>query len=293
MQKKHVLKLGLPKGSLQNNTFDIFKKAGFTISAEERSYFPYIDDEEIECILIRAQEIARFVEDGTIDVGVTGKDWIMESKAHVVEIAELIYAKKGMRPVKLVLAVPKDSKIKTARDLEGKRIATEFVNITKDYLKKYGVSADVEFSWGATEVKVPKLVDAIIELTETGQSLEANNLKIIDVVMESTPRIIANKQSLIDEWKKQKIDHMVTLLEGALAAEGKVGLKMNVSVEKLKEIVGILPALRKPTVSMLNEKGWVAIEVIVNEVQARKIIPWLKKMGAEGIVEYPLNKVIL
>lgn len=287
-----TIKLGLPAGSLQGTTLEIFKKAGFSISVSERSYFPSIDDSEIECILIRAQEIPKYVEEGVLDLGLTGKDWITETKADVVDVAELVYSKKGMNPVKLVLAVPKDSKIKSVKDLEGKRIATELVGVTKEYLNKNKVNADVEFSWGATEVKPPKLADAIAELTETGKSLEANGLKIIDTILESTTRVIVNRQSWSDSWKKQKISDIVVLLKGALAAEEKVGLKMNLKKEKLNDVLGILSALRRPTVSSLTEDGWIAVEVIIDEKKVRDIIPKLKKCGAEGIVEYPLNKII-
>ncbi|MBS3089850.1 ATP phosphoribosyltransferase [Candidatus Pacearchaeota archaeon] len=286
------IKLGLPAGSLQNSTLEIFKKAGFTILNGDRSYFPIIDDDEIECMLIRAQEIPKYVEEEVLDVGLTGKDWIVESGAKVIEIDELVYSKQGMRPVKLVIAVPKDSKIKSIKDLEGKRIATELVGITKNYLKEKRVNADVEFSWGATEAKTPKLADAIVELTETGRSLSANNLRILEVIMESTIRVIVNKKSFDDKRKQQKIRDMVVLLKGALMAEGKVGLKLNIREEKLDEVIEILSALRKPTVSPLSETGWLALEVVIEEKHVRNIIPKLKSFGAEGIVEYPLNKVI-
>ncbi|MDO9574760.1 MAG: ATP phosphoribosyltransferase, partial [Candidatus Contubernalis sp.] len=251
------LKLGLPAGSLQKATMEMFKKAGFNIFVGERSYFPSIDDEEIECTLIRAQEIPKYVQDGVLDMGLTGKDWITETKSVVVEVAELVYSKQGLKPIKLVIAVPNDSDIKEVKDLEGKKIATEMVESTRDYLKKHGVNARVEFSWGATEVKPPKLADAIAELTETGRSLVANNLRILDTILESTTRVIANNESFEDPWKRKKIENMVTLLKGALLAEEKVGLKMNVSKDNLAKVISLLPALRKPTISNLNDEEWV------------------------------------
>ncbi len=287
-----VLKLGLPAGSLKDSTMEIFRKAGYRINITDRSYFPEIDDPEIECILIRAQEIATYVTDSVLDVGVTGKDWITETGADVVEVAELVYAKTGLRPVRLVLAAPKDSHIKSVKDLEGKKIATELVESTRRYLQDKGVKAQVEFSWGATEVKPPVLADAIAELTETGRSLKANNLEIIDTILVSTPRIIANRQSWEDPWKKKKIEDMVTLLQGALLAEQKVALKMNVSEENLSAVMSLLPALRKPTISNLYEKGWVAVETVIDEKEVKKLICGLKEAGAEGIIEYPLNKII-
>ncbi|MBI5206818.1 MAG: ATP phosphoribosyltransferase [Candidatus Firestonebacteria bacterium] len=286
------LKLGLPKGSLQESTFKMFKKAGFNIIVGSRSYFPSIDDDEIECMLVRAQEIGKYVEKGVLDCGLTGKDWITETQSEVKEVAELIYAKQGLRPVRWVLAVPEDSDIKSVKDLEGKRIATEVVNITKKYLNENGVKAEVEFSWGATEAKVPNLVDAIVEITETGSSLRANKLKIIATIMESNTKFITNNNSWKDDWKKHKIENIITLLKGALAAEEKVGLKLNVSEEKLNNILDMLPALRRPTLSNLTEKGWVALETIIDEKKVREIIPKLRRAGAEGIVEYPLNKII-
>lgn len=286
------LKIGLPKGSLQESTFGLFKKAGFNISAPERSYFPRIDDPEIDPILLRAQEISRYVEEGVLDSGLTGKDWITENGSNVIEVANLVYAKRGLRPVKWVLAVPENSRIKSPKDLNGKRIATEVVNITKDYLKKHKVKADVEFSWGATEVKVPGLVDAIVELTETGTSLRENNLRIVDIVLESTTRLIANKKSWQDKWKRKKLENLKLLLQGAIVAEEKVGLKMNVQSGKLNTVLKQLPALRNPTISPLTRKGWVAIETIVDEHIVRQIIPKLKAAGASGIIEYSLNKVI-
>lgn len=287
------LKLGIPKGSLQASTTELFKKAGFTIHISERSYKPVIDDENIECLLIRAQEIPRYVEQGVLDAGLSGEDWIRETNANVQEMCELTYAKTGFGKVRLVIAVPENSSIKSINDLNGKRIATELVNVTKNYLKKHKIEAAVEFSWGATEVKVPDLVDAISELTETGSSLEANHLRIVDTIMESTTKFMANKKSLVDIWKKQKIENITLLLKGALLAEGNVGLKMNVSKKDLDAVVDLLPALKKPTVSNLYNEESVAVETILDEKIVRDIIPKLKKAGAEGIVEYPLNKIVL
>jgi len=286
------IKLGIPTGSLQEATLELFKKAGFNIQVSERSYKPSIDDEEIECLLIRAQEIPAYVEKGVLDLGLSGKDLITEAKAEVEEIAEFIYAKRGLKKVRLVLAVAEDSNIKSVKDLEGKRIATEFVNVTKDYLKKKKVNAEVEFSWGATEAKVPELVDAISELTETGNSLKANNLRIIDTILESTTKLIANKKSIEDKWKKQKIEEIALLLKGALLAERKVGLKMNVEKKNLNKLLSLLPALKNPTISELSDKNWVAVETIIDEKLVREIIPKLKQNGAQGIVEYSLNKII-
>jgi len=286
------IKLGIPKGSLQESTVELFKKAGFNISVSERSYFPSIDDDEIECMLIRAQEMARYVEDGVLDFGLTGMDWVLENNADVVKVADLIYSKRGLGKVKWVLAAPVDSGIKSVKDLEGKRIATEAVNLAKSYLKKNKVNADVEFSWGATEVKPPKLADAIIEITETGSSLIANNLKIIDTIMESNTVLIANKEAWKDEKKRKKIEEIALLLNGAIEAEGKVGLMMNVKKGDLKKVLGILPALQKPTIAELSDKEWVDVNTIIDEKVVREIIPKLKKAGAQGIVEYPLNKVI-
>jgi ATP phosphoribosyltransferase len=286
------LRLGLPKGSLQDATYNMMKKAGFKISGSERSYKPYIDDEEIEVLLIRAQEMARYVEDGALDAGITGKDWIEENDAKVVEIADLIYAKQGMRPVRWVLAVPENSKIRTPKDLKGKRIATEVVNITKKYLKKNGVKAEVEFSWGATEIKPPELADAIVELTETGSSLKANKLRIVDTVLSSTTKLIMNRASYKNGWKRRKVESLSLLLQGALAAEQKVGIKMNVQKKNIDRVLKLLPALKKPTISTLSEEGWYAVETIIDESYVREMVPALKKAGAEGIIEYPLNKVI-
>jgi ATP phosphoribosyltransferase len=257
-----------------------------------RSYYPTIDDANIDCTLVRAQEMARYVDIGIFDVGLTGKDWILEQNADVVEVAELRYAKGGLNPVRWVVAVPEDSKIKTIKDLKGKRIATELVGYTKRYLKSRGVTADIEFSWGATEVKPPRLADAIVELTETGSSLRANNLRIIEVMLESTTRLIANKKAWSDPWKRKKIENMATLLQGALAAEEKVGLKMNAPRANLQEIIGLLPSLHAPTISQQTDPAWVSLEVILDEKHARDLIPRLKRRGASGIVEYPLNKVI-
>lgn len=287
-----VLRLGLPKGSLQESTLRLFRKAGYIISVSGRSYYPVFDDPEIDSMLVRAQEMARYVEDGHLDCGLTGKDWILEQNADVLEIAELRYAKEGFRPVKWVIAVPMDSKIKTVKDLEGKRIATELVGYTKRYLKQKGIKAEVDFSWGATEVKPPHLADAIVELTETGASLRANNLRVIETLFESTTRFIANKKAWQDKWKRQKMENIALLLKGALAAEEKVGLKMNVPEESFKKVLSLLSAMHSPTVSPLTDKGWYAIDVVIDEKIVRDIIPKLKKAGASGIVEYPLNKVI-
>lgn len=289
---KKTLKIGLPKGSLQESTFALFKKAGYTIKATERSYYPDINDDELEVMLIRAQEIARYVESGVLDCGLTGRDWVLESGCKVEEIAELVYAKQGLRKVRWVLAAPVGSKIKSIKDLEGKRIATELVNTTKAYLKKNKVNATVEFSWGATEAKPPELADAIVELTETGSSLKANNLEIVDTVMESTTVLISNKAGLKDEWKNKKMENLFMLLQGALIAEEKVGVKMNVPANKLQEVLKLLPALQKPTISKLSDEKWVDIDTIIDESVVRELIPKLKRAGARGIVEYPLNKVI-
>ncbi|MBI5098805.1 MAG: ATP phosphoribosyltransferase [Nitrospirae bacterium] len=289
---KNVLRLGLPKGSLQESTLKLFKKAGYNISVDSRSYYPVFDDAEIEALLIRAQEMARYVDDGVLDAGLTGKDWILEQGADVQEVAELNYAKGGLRPVKWVIAVPNDSKIKSIRDLNGKRIATELVGFTKKYLKSRGIKAEVDFSWGATEVKPPHLADAIVELTETGSSLRANNLRIIETILVSSTRFIANKKAWKDKWKKLKMENIVLLLKGALAAEEKVGLKMNVPEKSMKRVMTLLSAMHSPTISQLSDKGWYALEVVIDERTVRDIIPKLKSVGASGIIEYPLNKVI-
>lgn len=284
--------LGLPKGSLQETTFLLMKQAGFKISVDSRSYVPTVDDPEIQARLIRAQEISRYVEQGLLDAGITGYDWIVENNADVVEISDLIYAKQGLRPVRWVLAVPNDSSIQSVADLQGKRIATEAVGLTKRFLAERGVEAEVEFSWGATEVKAPELVDAIVELTETGSSLRANNLRIVEVILESNTKFIANKKALADPGKKAKIDQVAMLLEGALAASTKVLLKMNALQEQADKIVKILPALHAPTINTLSAQGWVAIESVVEKKIVREIIPQLKQAGAEGIIEIPINKII-
>lgn len=293
MEKKtKKLKLGLPKGSLQEATVKMFKKAGFNVGISERSYFPSIDDDEIEAILFRAQEMSRYVQDGILDVGITGNDWILENSSKVVRVAELIYAKQSMRPVRWVLAVPQDSKIKSVKDLKGKKIATELVNVTKAYLAKNKVSADVEFSWGATEVKAAIGVDAIVEVTETGSSLRANNLREVATVCESTTQLIANRKSWLDPWKRGKIENMALLLKGAILAEEKVGLKMNVRKNDLKAVLALLPAMQNPTISTLSNPQWLDVDTIIDEKVVKYLIPKLKKAGAQGIIEYPLNKVI-
>ncbi|MBI5664897.1 MAG: ATP phosphoribosyltransferase [Nitrospirae bacterium] len=289
---KNILKLGLPKGSLQESTLKLFKKAGYNVTVGARSYYPDFDDVEIQAMLIRAQEMAKYVDDGVLDAGLTGKDWILEQGADVHEVAELHYAKGGLRPVKWVIAVPNDSKIKTVKDLKGKRISTELVCFTKQYLKSQGIKADVDFSWGATEVKPPYLADAIVELTETGSSLKANNLRVIETILESSTRFISNKKAWKDKWKRQKMENIVLLLKGALAAEEKVGLKMNVPEGSLKRVMSLLSSLHSPTISQLSDTGWFALEVVINERTVRDLIPKLKAVGAEGIIEYPLNKVI-
>ena len=292
MIEQKILKIGLPKGSLQEATLKYLSKAGFNFSISSRSYFPSVDDDEIEAILIRAQEIARYVDDGVFDVGLTGIDWIRETRSDVVEVSDLMYAKATLRPVRWVLAVPKDSPIQTVKDLQGKRIATEVVNLTKDYLAAQGIEAEVEFSWGATEVKTPNLVDAIVEATETGSSLRANSLRVVDTILSSTTRLIANKESWKNPWKKQKIEKIAMLLQGALAAETRVGLKMNLPKGQVETIVKILPSMKNPTISQLYDSEWVAVEIIVEEKIVRDLIPELKNAGACDIIEYPLNKVI-
>ena len=287
-----ILRIGLPKGSLQESTLKLFRKAGYHINVSSRSYYPSFDDPEIEAMLIRAQEMAGYVENGIIDCGLTGRDWIMEQNVEVHEVAELIYAKEGLRPVKWVIAVPNDSKIKTVKDLNGKRIATELVGFTRRFLKSRGVKAEIDFSWGATEVKPPHLADAIVELTETGTSLRANNLRIVETILESSTRFVSNKKAWQDRWKRQKMENIVLLLKGALAAEEKVGLKMNAPSKSLKRIITLLSAMHSPTISALSDEGWYALEVIINEKHVRDLIPKLKMAGASGIVEYPLNKVI-
>jgi ATP phosphoribosyltransferase len=288
----NLLKLGIPAGSLQEATADLFRRAGYKLAFTSRSYYPSIDDEEIECLLIRAQEMARYVQDGALDAGLTGYDWIVETGADVREVAELIFSKVSRRPVRWVLCVPEDSPVRQIVDLQGKRIATEAVGLTTRFLAGYGVKAKVEFSWGATEVKPPKLADAIVEVTETGSSLKANNLRILAEVLTSTTRLIANHQSYANPWKRQKIDDLAMMLRGTIAAEGKVGLMMNVPRQKLEAVLAILPALQNPTVSDLADKNWVDVNTILDEAVVRHIIPRLKAAGAQGIVEYPLNKVI-
>lgn len=287
------LKIGLPKGSLQESTFKLFKNAGYTIKLRERSYVPIMDDSEMEGLVIRAQEMARYVENGILDMGITGADWVMEQDAKVVELVRLRYGKVGFRGVKWVVAVPNKSPIKKVKDLQGKKIATELVGFTKRYLKKQGIEASVEFSWGATEVKPPLLADAIVEVTETGASLVANNLRIVETILESETVLIANRNAWKDPWKKRKMENLVILLKGALLAEEKVGLKMNIPRNKLGRVTEILPSLHTPTVSNLSDDKWVAIEVIIDQKVVRDIIPDLKRAGAQGIVEYPLNKVIV
>jgi ATP phosphoribosyltransferase len=292
MSKQQVLRFGLPKGSLQDATIEKMAKAGFNISVSSRSYIPYVDDDELEIRMIRAQEISRYVEHGYLDCGITGYDWVQENGSKVHEVGEFQFSKATRQPARWVLAVPESSPIKSVKDLQGKRIATEVVNLTKKYLRKHKVKAEVEFSWGATEVKAHELVDAIVEITETGSSLRANKLRIVDTLLESTPRLIANNDSWKDEWKRRKIETMSLLLKGALEAEAKVGLKMNIARSNLKKLLESLPALRNPTISNLSQEGWVAVETIIDEHVVRELIPAFKAAGAEGIIEYPLNKVV-
>jgi ATP phosphoribosyltransferase len=287
-----VLKLGIPAGSLQEATFELFRKSGYNISVQPRSYVPTIDDDEIECLLIRAQEMARYVANGALDAGLTGHDWIVETNSDVKEVAELRFSKVSRRPVRWVLCVPEDSPIQTVQDLQSKHIATEGVGLTTQFLAKHGVTAHVEFSWGATEVKAPKLADAIVEVTETGSSLKANKLRIVAEILQSTTRFIANHESYKDDWKRQKIDDMVLMLRATMAAEGKVGLMMNVPKAKLDEVIAILPALQNPTISSLSDNQWFAVSTIIDESVVRKLIPQLKSSGASGIVEYPISKII-
>jgi ATP phosphoribosyltransferase len=286
------LRIGIPKGSLQESTLNLFRKAGYHITVHSRSYYPVIDDPEMEGLLIRAQEMAIYVGNGVLDVGLTGWDWVMEQGADVVEVANLSYAKAGRTPVRWVLAVPESSPIRAINDLEGKRISTELVHVTKKYLQERGINAEVVFSWGATEVKAPDLADAIVELTETGSSLRANKLRIVETIMESTTRLIANKVAWKDEWKRRKMENLACLLESALVAEQKVGLKMNVKKTDLDKVVSILPAMHTPTISHLTDPDWLDVEVIMDEKVVRDLIPTLKRAGATGIVEYPLSKVI-
>jgi ATP phosphoribosyltransferase len=291
-KNQKVLRFGFPKGSLQANTAALFERAGFRMTFPERSHYPSIDDPDIECVLIRAQELARYVGQGVLDAGVTGKDWIEETRAPIVELADLKFSKQSFRPVRWVFAVPEDSPIKRVKDLEGKRIATEAVNLTKRWLRANGVKAQVEFSWGATEVKPPLLADAIVEVTETGSSLRANNLRIIETVMESTPRLITNKTAYREAWKRKKLDRMAVLLEGAINAEGRVGLMLNVPKTRLRKVLDLLPALAAPTVSPLADGKMVAVNTVIEEACASELLPQLSEAGASGIVEFPLNKII-
>lgn len=286
------LKIALPKGSLEEATYALFKRAGFRINVSARSYIPSIDDPEIEVVLFRPQEMSRYVEDGVVDCGLTGHDWVVENDSKVVELSELQYSKRTSNPVRWVLAVHESATFKSVKDLQGKKVVTELVNVTKRYLKKNKVNAEVEFSWGATEAKPPRLADAIVEATETGSSLRANKLKIIDTVIVSIPKFIANKKSYQDSWKKNKMETLILLLEGAMRAQEKVGLKMNVEKKNLKKILTILPAMKKPTIANLTDKNWLDVETIIDEFVVRELIPALKKAGANGIIEYPLNKVI-
>ncbi|MCY3858232.1 MAG: ATP phosphoribosyltransferase [Gammaproteobacteria bacterium] len=287
-----TLKLGLPSGSLQEATGELFGRAGYVITFSSRSYYPTIDDPDIECLLVRAQEMARYVELGVLDAGITGLDWIQETGADVQEICELVFSKVSRRPIRWVLAVPSDSEVYSVTDLEGKRIATEAVNLTRRWLANHGVTADVEFSWGATEVKPPMLVDAIVEITETGSSLRANDLRIVDEVIQSTPRLIANHDAYREQWKRDKVENLALMLQACLHAEGKVGLMMNVHKDSVKAVESVLPALQKPTISALTNEDWVDLNAIVDESTVRTIVPQLIEAGARGIVEYPINKLI-
>jgi ATP phosphoribosyltransferase len=289
----NLLKLGMPKGSLQEASLQLFRRAGYEIGVNPRSYFPSIDDDEIECMLIRAQEMARYVEDGILDAGLTGKDWILENEANVVEVADLVYAKQTFGKVRWVLAVPEKSPFQSVKDLEGKIIATELVGVTRRYLAQNGVKAKVEFSWGATEVKPPVLADAIVEVTETGSSLRANGLRIVETVLESNTKFIAHPTAWEDSWKRQKIQTLVMLLQGAIEAAGKVGLMLNVRRADLANVLAVLPALKRPTVSNLSDADWVAVNTVIEERTVREIIPRLKAAHAQGIVEYPLNKIVI
>jgi ATP phosphoribosyltransferase len=292
MENTRVLRLGLPSGSLQEPTFALFSKAGFNISGASRSYQPSVDDPELTIRLLRAQEISRYVEHGFLDCGLTGKDWIANNNSDVEVLAEMTFSKVSKNPTRWVIAVPEDSPIRSVKDLQGKVIATEAVELTRRFLEKHGVTANVEFSWGATEVKVPDLVDAIVDVTETGSSLRANKLRILETIMESSPQLIANRKAMEDPWKKQKIEKIVLLLQGAFNARDKVGLKMNLPETKLGELLKALPALRNPTIAHLATPEWVAVETIIDESIVREIIPQLKALGAEGIIEYPLNKLV-
>jgi ATP phosphoribosyltransferase len=289
----NTLRLGIPKGSLQDSTIQLFARAGWRITVNPRSYFPGVDDPEIQCMMVRAQEMARYVETGALDAGITGRDWVYETGADVAEIGELLYSKQSLAPVRWVLAVPEGEPIQSVKDLEGKVIATEVVNLTKKYLARHGVNARVEFSWGATEVKVPQLADAIVEVTETGSSLRANRLRIVDTVLESRTVLIANRGATADPWKSEKISNILLLLSGAIAAYTKVGIMLNVRKEHLAGVLKVLPALKNPTVSTLSDPDWIAVNTIVDEDVVRHIIPRLKAAGAQGIVEYPLNKIVL
>jgi ATP phosphoribosyltransferase len=289
----NCLKLGIPKGSLQEATLDLLLRAGWRITTGSRSYVPTIDDPEIQCLMVRAQEMARYVETGALDAGITGHDWVVETGAAVEELAELVYAKQRLARVRWVLAVPESSSIRDARDLQGKVIATEVVRITGNYLAQHGVTARVEFSWGATEVKVPQLADAIVEVTETGSSLRANRLRIVDTVLESATVFIMNRQAAVDSWKREKAANLILMLQGAIAAASKVGLMLNVRRDDLSAVLGVLPALKNPTISTLSDPDWVAVNTIIEEAVVRQILPKLKAAKAQGIVEYPLNKIVL
>lgn len=287
------LTLGIPKGSLQDATIELFSRAGWKISLGSRSYVPAIDDAEIECLLVRAQEMARYVQSGALDAGITGHDWVVETGAEVDELAELVYAKQRLARVRWVLAVPEDSPIQGARDLEGKTIATEVVQLTRRYLQRFGVTARVEFSWGATEVKVPQLADAIVEVTETGSSLRANRLRIVDTVLESATVFIMNRPAAADSWKREKAENLILMLKGAIDAASKVGLLLNVRRDDLPSVLEVLPALKNPTISTLSDPDWVAVNTIIEEAVVRQLLPKLKAAKAQGIVEYPLNKIVL
>jgi ATP phosphoribosyltransferase len=292
MEKGRKLRLGLPAGSLQEATVELFKKAGYRLNIRQRSYYPEIDDPEISPLLLRAQEISRYVEQGALDAGLTGKDWIAENRSDVHVVTDLKYNKRTANPARWVLAVPENSPIKSLKDLQGKRIATELVGAVRHYLAERGIEAQVEFSWGATEVKAPRLVDAIVDITETGSSLKANGLRIVETLIESYPQLIANRESWKDQWIRHKLENLAMMLQGAIIAQAKVGLKMNVHEKSLKAVLDKLPALRKPTISRLSEEGWYALEIIADEDVVRDLIPELKRAGAEGIFEYPLNKLI-
>ncbi len=291
-KKTPMLRLGLPKGSLQEATLEKLARAGWSVQVSSRSYIPYVDDPELEIRLIRAQEISRYVEHGYLDAGITGHDWVVENGSDVREVGEFLFSKATRQPTRWVLAVPEESSIKGPKDLQGKRIATEVVNLTRKYLRKHGVKAEVEFSWGATEVKAHELVDAIVEVTETGSSLRAHRLRIVDTLLTSTPRMVVNHVAWKNRWKREKIETLCMLLRAAIDAEAKVGLKLNIMSEHLPKVLQSLPALRNPTVSSLSQPGWVAVETILDEEVVREIIPRLKALGAEGIIEYPLNKIV-